>query len=72
MFEALISESPSHTPGLCQTPSPRPRCKTGVTNANGHKDDALVFQELRVPRNGDPHVGVSPVRLQNYDNSPYR
>ena len=30
------------------------------------------FQELRVPRNGEPHVGSSPVRLERYDHSPYR
>ena len=49
--------SPEHAPGAC--PSPR---------TNG----SHVFQELRVPRNGDPHVGVSPVFVKKFDHSPYR
>lgn len=61
--------SPNHGPGLCHSPSPRDNSHLAAGNQVHH---GLVFQELRVPRNGDPHVGVSPVHVQKYDHSPYR
>ena len=31
-----------------------------------------MFQELKVPRYSDPQVGISPIRVQHYEHSPYR
>ena len=60
------SSSPSHAPGVC--PSPR----SNGDHSNGDTNNPRVFQELRVPRNGDPHVGVSPVFVKKFDRSPYQ
>ena len=65
----MCYHSLSHT--MTQTPPSLPPLNLHTLHHQSG-DRPLVFQELRVPRNGEPHVGVSPVRVQRYDHSPYR
>ena len=55
--------SPNHGPGLCHSPSPSDNSHLAAGNQVHH---GLVFQELRVPRNGDPHQTAEGCGVSEY------
>ena len=67
-----LPPSPSNSRGRRGFESPDEDLSPRVLSDSCSGARPLVFQELKVPRYSDPQVGISPIRVQHYEHSPYR